>query len=64
MSLNSHWIQKYQPSKLNDRKKRPFLVVKRCSVSLYVSTYFSDLPLYANKLLAVPNSTVGLGTHI
>ena len=24
MSLNSHWIQKYQPSKLNNQRKRPF----------------------------------------
>ena len=24
MSLNSHWIQKYKPSKLSNRKKRPF----------------------------------------
>ena len=29
MSLNSQWIQKYQPSKLNDRKKTSVLVVKR-----------------------------------
>ena len=24
MPLNSHWFQNGQPSKLNDRKKRPF----------------------------------------
>ena len=24
MSLNSQWFQKYKPSKLNNRKKRPF----------------------------------------
>ena len=29
MSLNSHWIQKYQPSNLNVLKKRSFLVVQR-----------------------------------
>ena len=34
MSLNSLRIQRYQPSKLNNRKKRPFLVVKRTFFSI------------------------------
>ena len=51
MSLNSHWIQKYQPSKLNDQKKP--------SVSSLKRTFFSIVQLWRLVFL-VP---VGVQRH-
>ena len=35
MSLNSHWFQNGQPSKLNDRKKPSILILNRAFFSFF-----------------------------
>ena len=71
MSLNSHWIQKYQPSKLNVRKNIGFTTKNRCffdrsilTVGIFGSIGSSETDctsfLRSNQALLESKETLGM----